>query len=633
GAPILLLCVARPELLDRRSGWGGVLRLEPLPPDQAEALMEAKLGARELDPGTRARILQAAGGNPLFVEEMAAMIQSDGGGEVDVPPTIQALLASRLDQLDTAERAVLERGAVEGELFHQGAVSALTPDEPRLTTRLTALVRKEFVRPDQSQFAGSDAFRFRHLLIRDAAYDALPKAERADLHERFADWLEEHGRELVELDELVGYHLEQAHGYLEELGRAGEHAQELASRSGRRLAAAGARAVLREDFRAGLNLLERACHLLLPELHTARFEVDLGWARYSSGHAAEALAGLTAAAERAARAGNRAEELALLLERGNYEILLASSEAGTNQARLLDEARPVIEADGDEWERTVFHAAVAIHGQLDGRSFGELIAACERAQEHAQRADDALWVLWAENSVASFQVAGDTPVADCLRWLDSHPRVERSTILPRRDGLLAMLGRFDEGRALQADAAERSAQMGSTRNDIGLGWRRYDLANLEGDWPAAESAARQACEGIEATGELANHLLFSCLRAEALVELGRLDEAEECVRRGEEVVATTEPEPLVRAGLVRARVLARRGELVEAELLVREAVARADQTDALNLRGDAWLALAEVLSLAGKDARPELEQAIALFERKGNLVMAGRARARMAATV
>src|SRR5207247_7140652 len=108
---------------------------------------------------------------------------------------------------------VLERGAVEGEIFHRGAVQALAPDETQVTPRLAALVRKELIRPDRPQLAGEDGFRFRHLLIRDAAYDALPKATRAELHERFASWLEQHGAELVELDEILGYHLEQACRY------------------------------------------------------------------------------------------------------------------------------------------------------------------------------------------------------------------------------------------------------------------------------------------------------------------------------------------------------------------------------------------------------------------------------------
>ena len=172
--------------------------------------------------------------------------------EVEVPPTLKALLAARLDQLDEAERRVLERGSVEGEIFHRGGVQALAPEETQVTTRLAALVRRQLVRPDRAQIAGDDGYRFRHLLIRDAAYDALPKAVRADLHARFADWLDEHGQALVERDEIVGYHLEQAARYRAELGQPDAA---LAERAAARLAAAGRRASDRLDYRAALALL------------------------------------------------------------------------------------------------------------------------------------------------------------------------------------------------------------------------------------------------------------------------------------------------------------------------------------------------------------------------------------------
>ncbi len=222
-APILLLCMARPELLDKRPGWGGgklnatTVLLEALPPADTERLIENLLGGALLDEGLRIRIRDAADGNPLFVEEMLALVQASGNGEVTVPPTIQALLAARIDQLERPERDVLERGAVEGQVFHRGAVEALGAGESR--ERLSALVRKELVRPERAQLRGDDAYRFRHLLIRDAAYDALPKATRAELHERFADWLTTRGADLVEQDEIVGYHLEQAARYKAELGR------------------------------------------------------------------------------------------------------------------------------------------------------------------------------------------------------------------------------------------------------------------------------------------------------------------------------------------------------------------------------------------------------------------------------
>ena len=251
GATLLIVCMARPELLDSRPTWPVTVRLEPLSDSDSGRLMRARV-SDEL----RAKIAAAAGGNPLFIGEMLAMVNG-GDDEVEVPGTLKALLAARLDQLDPRERRVLERGAVEGEVFHRGAVQALTPEEPEVTPRLASLVRRELIRSERAQFVGEDGFRFRHLLIRDAAYDALPKATRAELHVRFADWLERRGG-LVELDEILGYHLEQAARYKQELA---ERDPPLAERAGRRLAAAGRSALWRGDSRAAAGLLERSLAL------------------------------------------------------------------------------------------------------------------------------------------------------------------------------------------------------------------------------------------------------------------------------------------------------------------------------------------------------------------------------------
>ena len=255
GAPLLVVCLARPELGELRPQWPVALRLDPLPAADVDALLPDSVPA-----GLRARIASASGGNPLFVTEMVAMAAA-GDEEVEVPGTLKALLAARLDQLEASERGVLERGAVEGELFHRGAVQALAPPDTPVMPRLAALVRKELIRPERPQLPAEDGFRFCHLLIRDAAYDALPKATRAELHERFARWLDGNAPDLAERDEIAGYHLEQAVAYLRELGRPEDEIRPVAERAAFHLAAAGRRALVRGDHEAVCRLVERALAL------------------------------------------------------------------------------------------------------------------------------------------------------------------------------------------------------------------------------------------------------------------------------------------------------------------------------------------------------------------------------------
>ena len=296
-APLLLLCMARPELLDSRPTWPVTIRLEPL--DEADT--ESLIGT-DVPQEMRERITAAAAGNPLFISEMLAMTE-ETDHHVEVPPSLKALLAARLDQLDPAERRVLECGSVEGEVFHRGAVQALTPEEAQVTPRLAALVRRELIRSDRPQFSGEDGFRFRHLLIRDTAYGALPKSVRADLHQRFAAWLEHHGQSMVEHDEILGYHLEQAARYLDELGR--PH-PELAIAAGDHFGVAGERAFWRGDWRTAIGLLDRALALMRPYRFDLRLEVELADALYWTDVARAAVVA-EAAAERAAAADDAVE--------------------------------------------------------------------------------------------------------------------------------------------------------------------------------------------------------------------------------------------------------------------------------------------------------------------------------------
>ena len=347
-APILLLCLARPELLDVRPGWaGGKLNatsvlLEPLAGSEVDVLADELLAGVDLDDATRARIVATAGGNPLFLEEMAALAR-DARGTVDVPPTIQALLQARLDTLNHAERVVIERGSVEGQVFHSGAVTALAsvPAAVDVHQQLGALVRKELVRPEQAVIVGDHAYRFRHLLIRDTAYEGLPKAVRADLHERFAGWLDT-STQLVEQDEIVGYHLEQAARYRAELDPDDRGTARVAERAAERLGAAGVAAFDRTDLHATRNLLERALALIdegplrrsmIPPLVDARLEVA-------------DVEGLAELIDELDRGDERDRAMALVL-RALAEPASGGSRSFAELEADVDRAQPIIEHAGD----------------------------------------------------------------------------------------------------------------------------------------------------------------------------------------------------------------------------------------------------------------------------------------------
>ena len=622
GAPILLLCLARLELAQHRPAWPITFRLEPLPDDDVDQLIPGRI-----EDELRDRIASAAGGNPLFVEEMVAMA-AETDGEVAVPPTLQALLAARLDQLETPERSVLERGSIEGETFHRGAVQSLALDETPVTPQLAALVRKELIRPDTPQLRGEDGFRFRHLLIRDAAYDALPKATRADLHARFASWLEEHGTELVELEELLGYHLEQTCRYRSELGLPDDG--ELTSAARRHLTAAGHRAQLRSDYGAAVNLLQRAASLVRSDQLDLALETSLVDALFWAGRGREAIRRADSIADRASAAGDEVGELCGRIQAGIVGMWLEPEGATQPLTALAEEALPVFESAGDDVALYTAFRALAQAGQMRGQ-FDAALRASERAATHARLAGltDYLFAWHAD-----FIFGGTMPVSGLLTWLDEHERPGGDHWLRAfRAVALAMLGRFDEARGILAEGRAALAERGGGLLLASITGIFSTLVERWADDPAAAvELGLEGCRLLDELGEKGIQSTASGILAQAFYELDRLEDAEAWAGRAAQLGASEDaPTQLLFRG-VTAKVLARRGEHSEAERTARAAVALGEETDMIDAQGDAYLDLAEVLQLAGKadEATAALEEALGRYERKGNLAMAGRTRDRLA---
>ena len=518
---------------------------------------------------------------------------------------------------------MLERGAVEGEIFHRGAVQALAPDDEQVTPRLTALVRRGLIRPERAQLPGEDGFRFHHVLIRDAAYDALPKATRAELHERFAGWLEQRGAGLVELDEILGYHLEQSACYEHELGQSDPA---LAERAGRHLAAAGRRALWRSDEGAAARLLERALELNRPHRLDFHLEVDLAVALFSV--APERAAAIAeAAAERARAAGDETGEALARVAAARYRSAVAADPA-YDELEALARATLLLLEEAEDHAGLV-HVWLALREVANVRGRGEDgVQAAEQALVHARLAGQHVSHLF---SLAVYLISGPRPADEALRTIDALlPENPNPWALVMRAWLLAMLARFEEAAQIAREAGERCRQLAG---DDSVNWLLGSIAVTVGDHEAAVGHLRRHCDWLEAHGHRGVLSTYAPTLARELCALGRHDEAEPLARLGRELGDEQDVATQATWRQAQALVHAHRGEHAEAEALAREAVAITERTDSLNNQGDAFWDLGEVLAAAGRteEAAEALEQALERYERKKNLAMAAQVRRRLEA--
>jgi class 3 adenylate cyclase/tetratricopeptide (TPR) repeat protein len=661
GVPLLVICMARPEPDSATLDWSqtpgaSTIRLDRLRDEEADVLISILLGSTEVSAGVQNRIAAAAQGNPLFVEELLSMF-IEGGllrrerdrwlpttdlASFSIPPTINALLAARLDQLSGEERTVLEPASVVGQVFDRGAIAELTAASARkvLALGLSRLLDRNLIRPETDGPAGEEAFRFRHILIRDAAYEAIPKAERAELHASFADWLESRaGTRLLEYEEIVGYHLEQAYRYRLELRPEKDADRRLAERAGEVLQSAGSRAFARGDMSAAAGLLSRSA--ALHAAHDPRrlaLLPDIGTALTALGRYDEALAVLNEAVAAAQAKGDKHLDASARIARLDVERQV---KMGGWVLQAEEEVRGIIEvleAEGDE--RGLSQAYGVAARILGNSSWSEsaryLLQAADHARLAGDRRQETLWLSYASTpSVYGPSTVPDS-IARCREILElvRGGRSAEGNTLANLGVLSAMQGDFEQARSLVAQGCEMLADLGRMVDAVGMrGERMGHVEMLAGEPGAAERELRPAVAFFERSGD---RFFLPSLEAElarALSAQGRIEEADKMSLMAQEHAIADDLQAQAQWRTARAVTLAHSGKTAESERLAREAVALLEDTDNVWLKGETLEDLMEVLERAGdlEAAAKARKAAIHMWEEKGNVVSAARLRAKLSA--
>jgi class 3 adenylate cyclase/tetratricopeptide (TPR) repeat protein len=648
--PVLVVCSSRRELSEVHPDWwaeraGALIELNPLGAEAVEAMIDLLLGDAALPPEARERVVTAAEGNPLYIEQIVSMLRDRDPGDtiIDVPPTITALLAARLDALSDPERAVIEPASVIGVHFPAPAIGHLVPVSLRLEvgSHLDTLRGKQLIQPS-SEAGEEDAYRFHHVLVRDATYQSLLKRARALLHEQFAEWAEpvnkERGRE-IEFEEIVAYHLEQAVRYRSELGPLDDHGRSLAQRAATRLSSSGLRALDRSDTPAAVNLLQRAVDLmddhdparleLVPEL----CEGLMGLSRFE-----EAGALLDSATGAASEVGDarlsgriRLRRLALDLFGEETESNSAVAEAQTETEEILASLVGLGDHGG---AARAWRLLLLIHGNAG--QYDELANAAQHLIDEAGLADEPRLARQGATGYAIGSVLGTTPVDEalvvCRRILTevSGDRLAEAIVCGVLAQLHAMRGSFEDARQHYRQEVSLLTDLEVSRESASTSIDSARVELLAGDLAAAEAQLRRDDAQLAGMGERYFRSTVVGLLGRVLLLGDRREDAEGFVVLAEALSDADDAWSQVLWRSTRARLLAEE-QPDRALELAHQAVELAETTTDLALRGDTLSDLGEVLLSTGSPdaAAAKFAEAVETYQRKGDLTSSRRVSGRL----
>jgi tetratricopeptide (TPR) repeat protein len=651
GAPVLMLGTSRHDLLESRATWSDRPRarrlvLEPLSDDAVAQVIHNLLGGAGLPDAFVKKVVAAAEGNPLYVEQMLSMLvdngvvqQVDGAwvaastdGEISIPPTIQALLEARLDKLERGERAAAEPASVIGMEFQRLALQSLAPAAVKdvIDEKLQALSRKHFIR--QSVGAEGEAkYRFDHHMVRETVYNGLLKRARATMHAEFVKWADQNnagsdrGREF---EEILGYHLEQAYKYLAELGPIDEAGAALGRDAAKRLGSAARRALARGDMHAAVSLFKRAAALLAVD-DEQRLDMlpELAEAQMGLGDFVGAKAVLLEARENAQAKGlYRVAAASRLMAVFLHTYMRDKGGDEENPLQLVDEVVPGLEAENAHNElATAWRLVGMVHG-VAGR-YSEATEAVQKSLHYARLASNERLAAKAAKFLGGLALYGATPVCEVIKQCESAIQDgigDRQT----EAGLLCMLATL---RAMngELETARKLYQRGRDMlRDLGEGVRAAAsciyVASVElrgGDLARAERELRADYEFLERAGEKYHLSFIAAQLAQLLRDQGNDDEALPLLDAAEKLSAPNDVQSQATWRSVKAPIIARRGEYEKAEQLARAAVDMLGKTDSPGQQADAMSELASALEASGRliDALVANDEAVALYARKGDV--------------